>query len=95
VKKQSAYTVPLRDKCYIGYFRKNKLTISKSRVKQDYVQNCTADISEDGSVSYSKLVRCSQLPVSTNHPGVPSNELDNEAASTPVDTSVPIDEPSV
>jgi len=26
---------------------------------------------------------------------VPSNELDNEAASTPVDTSVPIDEPSV
>jgi len=29
------------------------------------------------------------------HPGVPSNELDNEAASTPVDTSVPIDEPSV
>jgi len=26
---------------------------------------------------------------------VPSNELDNEAASTLVDTSVPIDEPSV
>jgi len=30
-----------------------------------------------------------------HHPGVPSNELDNEAASTPVDTSVSIDEPSV
>jgi len=30
-----------------------------------------------------------------HHPGVPSNELDNEAASTPVNTSVPIDEPSV
>jgi len=26
---------------------------------------------------------------------VPSNELDNEAASTPVDTSISIDEPSV
>jgi len=26
---------------------------------------------------------------------VPSNELGNEAASTPVDTSIPIDEPSV
>jgi len=30
-----------------------------------------------------------------HHPGVLSNELDNEAASTPVDTSVPIDELSV
>jgi len=31
-----------------------------------------------------------------NHlPGVPSNKLNNEAASTPIDTSVPIDEPSV
>jgi len=30
-----------------------------------------------------------------HHPSVSSNELDNEAASTPVDTSVPIDEPSV
>jgi len=30
-----------------------------------------------------------------HHPDVPSNELDNEAASTPVNISVPIDEPSV
>jgi len=30
-----------------------------------------------------------------NHSGVPSNELDNEAALTPVDTFVCIDEPSV
>jgi len=29
-----------------------------------------------------------------HHTGVLSNELENEAASTPVDTSVPIDEPS-
>jgi len=30
-----------------------------------------------------------------HHPGVLLNELDNEAASTPVDTSVSTDEPSV
>jgi len=30
-----------------------------------------------------------------HHSGVPSNELDNEAASTPVDTSVSVNEPSV
>jgi len=35
------------------------------------------------------------IPALNHHPGVPSNELDNEAASTPVDTSVSIDEPSV
>jgi len=41
--------------------------------------------------------RAMVLRISTlnHHPGVPSNDLDNEATSTPVDTSVSIDEPSV
>jgi len=54
----------------------------------------------DGSpcISQEETLECWRehfISALNHHSGVPSNELDNEAASTPVDTSVSIDERSV